>query len=132
MNRITRGHDIFYFMLSARIILAQFWPIVSTQHLHRLFGKQSAKGAPSVAIIVPSVYTCRSIFFVKKTPPFRIITIHKGDVSDTSTRHNSYVRMTETGTKGLEYRHSQPFQAPLCDEILFDFLDCKSSRSILL
>lgn len=33
----------------------------------------------------------------------------------TSTRHNSYVRMIETGTKGLEYSHSQPLQTPLCD-----------------
>ena len=65
----------------------------------------------SAAIIVPSI----QIFvpFPTKNSSFRIITIHKGEVLDSSTRHNSYVRMIETGTKGLEYSHSQPFQTPL-------------------
>lgn len=73
------------------------------------------KTTPIAAIIVPSVQTCSDIFRFKKNSSFRIITIHKGEVLDTSTRHNSYVRMIETGTKGLEYSHSQPLQTPLCD-----------------
>jgi hypothetical protein len=33
----------------------------------------------------------------------------------TSTRHNSYARMIETGTEGLEETQSQPKWTPLCE-----------------
>ena len=76
-----------------------------------MFNGTKCNAIAKAAIITPS-NNISVLLFIQKNSSFRIITIHKGEVVALLMLHNSYARITDTGTKGLEFPQSQPNWLP--------------------